>query len=87
MSLQLQIPKLKGPANYRIWSMTVRAYLESEDLWNVVQSTPSDRAGLRKESRARYILLCLIEDEVFNELDYLESAERLWDYLKFKYEY
>lgn len=40
MSLQLQIDKLKGLDNYKAWSMTVRAYLEVEDLWGVVENGP-----------------------------------------------
>jgi len=42
MALQLQIEKLKGLDNYKAWSMTVRAYLESEDLWSVVESGPEN---------------------------------------------
>jgi len=38
MALQLQIEKLKGLDNYKAWSMTVRAYLESEELWTVVEN-------------------------------------------------
>lgn len=40
MSLQLQIDKLKGLDNYKAWAMTVRAYMEVEDLWNVVENGP-----------------------------------------------
>ncbi|KAH8336586.1 hypothetical protein KR074_010697 [Drosophila pseudoananassae] len=42
MALQLQIEKLKGLDNYKAWSMTVRAYLESEDLWSVVENGPEN---------------------------------------------
>lgn len=42
MALQLQIEKLKGLDNYKAWSMTVRAYLESEDLWSVVDNGPDN---------------------------------------------
>lgn len=49
MTLQLQIEKLKGLDNYKAWSMTVRAYLETEDLWTVVETGPdgSDEVGSR----------------------------------------
>lgn len=42
MALQLQIEKLKGLDNYKAWSMTVRAYLESEELWSVVENGPEN---------------------------------------------
>lgn len=42
MTLQLQIEKLKGLDNYKAWSMTMRAYLESEDLWTVVENGPEN---------------------------------------------
>jgi len=42
MALQLQIEKLKGLDNYKAWSMTVRAYLESEELWTVVENGPEN---------------------------------------------
>jgi len=42
MALQLQIEKLKGLDNYKAWSMTVRAYLESEALWSVVENGPEN---------------------------------------------
>lgn len=42
MALQLQIEKLKGLDNYKAWSMTVRAYLEAEDLWSVVDTGPDN---------------------------------------------
>lgn len=52
MALQLQIEKLKGLDNYKAWSMTVRAYLESEDLWSVVDNGPDNTEEVDSENRA-----------------------------------
>lgn len=50
MTLQLHIEKLKGLDNYKAWAMTVRAYLETEDLWTVVENGPdgSDEVSHRE---------------------------------------
>lgn len=40
MALHLQVEKLRGLDNYKAWSMTVRSYLETEDLWAVVEHGP-----------------------------------------------
>lgn len=59
MALQLQIEKLKGLDNYKAWSMTVRAYLESEDLWSVVDNGPDNTeevdSGIRAQIEWHYI--------------------------------
>ncbi|XP_065354977.1 uncharacterized protein LOC135949368 [Calliphora vicina] len=83
MSLQLQIDKLKGLDNYKAWSMTVRAYLEVEDLWTVVENGPdgSDES-LQKDKRAKFIILCLIEQKLCQFMVSIRTAKDLWAYLK-----
>ncbi|KAI9579605.1 uncharacterized protein LOC119639571 [Glossina fuscipes] len=83
MSLNLQIEKLRGLDNYKPWSMTVRAYLESEDLWTVVEHGPdSSEQSLIKDRRAKFIILCLIEQKLCQCMVSIRSARDLWSYLK-----
>lgn len=47
MALQLHVEKLRGLDNYKAWSMTVRSYLETEDLWSVVSTGPDGSDEVR----------------------------------------
>lgn len=72
MTLQLQIEKLKGLDNYKAWSMTVRAYLESEDLWTVVENGPENNEE---------VAIC----PIFHlELSFIAPVNRLQSLLKDK---
>ncbi|EDW34037.1 GL21791 [Drosophila persimilis] len=83
MALQLQIEKLKGLDNYKAWSMTVRAYLESEDLWSVVDQGPeNNEESLLKDKRAKFIILCLIETKLCQFMVSIRTARDLWNYLR-----
>lgn len=106
MSLQLTIDKLKGLDNYKAWSMTVRAYLEVEDLWSVVDNGPDGTdevsflkliffttlcyqhvyafyfQSLQKDKRAKFIILCLIEQKLCQFMVSIRTAKDLWAYLK-----
>ncbi|KAI9579612.1 uncharacterized protein LOC119639223 [Glossina fuscipes] len=83
MSLNLQIEKLRGAENYRHWSMTVQAYLESEDLWTVVEHGPdSSEQSLIKDHRAKFIILRSIESDLCDSIVNIHSARDLWSCLK-----
>ncbi|EDV92929.1 uncharacterized protein LOC6563866 [Drosophila grimshawi] len=83
MTLQLHIEKLKGLDNYKAWSMTVRAYLESENLWSVVENGPENNEdSLLKDKRAKFIILCLIENKMCQFMVSIRTAKDLWQYLR-----
>lgn len=83
MALQLQIEKLKGLDNYKAWSMTVRAYLESEALWSVVENGPeNNEESLLKDKRAKFLILCLIETKLCQFMVSIRTARDLWNYLR-----
>uniref|UniRef100_A0A1I8MJ34 Uncharacterized protein n=2 Tax=Musca domestica TaxID=7370 RepID=A0A1I8MJ34_MUSDO len=83
MALHLQVEKLRGLDNYKAWSMTVRSYLETEDLWAVVEHGPdgSEEDG-HKDRRAKFIILCLTDTKICQFMAIIRTSRDLWGYLK-----
>ncbi|XP_073819365.1 uncharacterized protein [Musca autumnalis] len=83
MTLHLQVEKLRGLDNYKAWSMTVRSYLETEDLWSVVEHGPdgSDE-DVHKDRRAKFIILCLTDTKICQFMAIIRTSKDLWGYLK-----
>ena len=83
-------------ANYHIWPVKMKSYLEACELWDMVendqiQPLPEDsileairnqRNEVNKRSKAKTCIHSAIFDEVFTSIMACETAKKAWDMLK-----
>ncbi len=78
------IAKLKGKNDYDSWKFVVKAYLESEGLWSVVDGTSTEEdEGKKKEqeSKARGKIVMLVEPVNYTHIQNAKTAKETWDCL------
>ncbi|XP_013097231.1 uncharacterized protein LOC106080397 [Stomoxys calcitrans] len=83
MTLYLQVEKLRGLDNYKAWAMTVRSFLETEDLWSVVDNGPDGTdEDLYRDRKAKFIIMCLVEAKICQFMACIRTSKDLWTYLR-----
>ncbi|XP_014218647.1 uncharacterized protein LOC106646934 [Copidosoma floridanum] len=78
------IEKLKGWANYSTWAVAMKAYLQSDLLWDTVQ-VPEGRqlsTDPDKNMKAADQIMLSIEPILNTHVNQLSSAKDIWDALK-----
>uniref|UniRef100_A0A1I8P4M5 DUF4219 domain-containing protein n=1 Tax=Stomoxys calcitrans TaxID=35570 RepID=A0A1I8P4M5_STOCA len=86
MTLVLTVERLNGSENYKAWSMTLEAYLQMEDIWDVVEKGPDGGdEDFHKDRRAKFVILCLVDSKLFKIMPILRTANDVWEYLQRKY--
>ena len=77
--------KLTGSSNYRVWSMKMKAYLVAQDLWDVVDITPTkanDENLKSQNSKAVSLIIFSCEDHILQIIDADDLAVTIWRNLK-----
>lgn len=74
----MSMEKLSGRENYATWSFAVKAYLEHEDMWNVVMITPEDK---KADTKVKSKLILLIEPMLYVHIQEAKTAKQVWDNL------
>lgn len=80
--------KLAGASNYQIWSIKMKMYLISQDLWDVIDLSSSKAISSDKRSqnsKALSIIIMSCEDYVIRILDPDDLAVTAWEKLKKQY--
>ena len=91
LELPVQLPRLCN-TNYRQWSVCVRVYLESKDLWDIVEGAPppseedvndsTSKEDRQKDAQARTIILNSVDHLQFQLITDMTTARSQWNRLK-----
>lgn len=80
--------KLAGTSNYQVWSIKMKSYLIAQDLWNVVNLTPSKANApdlMSQNSKAISLIILSCEDHIIRLLDPDDLAVTAWNTLQKQY--
>lgn len=79
----MSIEKLTGRDNWSSWSFAVKAYLQHEDLYDCILSTPSstDAEKGKKDLKAKSKLILLVDPILYVHIQDAENAKQVWDNL------
>lgn len=79
----MAIDKLSGRLNYRTWSMAMRAYLQSEELWDTIKAPAEGQLSEdpKKIDKARGKIILAVEPDIYPYLEDAESAKDAWEIL------
>lgn len=75
---ELQIPQLKGSANYQIWSIQMRALLTDRDLHLSLSTTTTGR----KNERALAVIQLYCEDGPLAHIENIKDCQIAWQTLE-----
>lgn len=84
---RIAFAKLTGTANYSIWSIKMQSYLIAQDLWQVIDISPSSNADHLKSlnSKVMSIIIMCCEDHVIRLLNINDLAASAWIKLERQY--
>jgi len=100
MANNMSLPQLTQKANYDKWSMQMKAYLGSQDVWDIVESgfeepedsdeqTVAQIAALRKtrvkDRKAMYALYRAVDDAGLEKLANATTSKEAWEILEKTY--
>ena len=80
-----QIAKLNGSSNYQVWSIKMKMYLIAQDLWDVIEITPSKAVAEKlqsQNSKALSAIFLSCEDHIIRNLDPDDLAATTWKKLQ-----
>lgn len=82
------LESLKGRENLQSWRFAARAYLECENLWDVVEGTETlDDEKLRvRDRKANAKIILLVEPSVYPHIEAATTAKEAWDALQKAFE-
>lgn len=82
------LDKLTGRENYRSWAVAIRAYLESEDLWDTVEAPAGEdiSTDVKKLARARGRMVLAVAPGLFPYLENAQTPKQVWDELSKTYD-
>ncbi len=97
----MQIPKLKGTENYRLWAIYVQAALESQNVWEIVTGakvipivlavSASEAlkalytSSVQQHAFAKDILILSIDLSILIDKCITCSAKEIWEYYSSQY--
>ena len=79
---------LTGPENYHTWATAMKAYLQSQDLWETIED-PTGRqipADAQKNDKARATIVLTLDPRVYRHIKNETTAKGTWDKLKNEYD-
>ena len=82
--------KLEGSSNYRVWSMKMKAYLIAQDLWDVIDISPSKATAENlksQNSKAVSLINFACEDHILQIIDPDDLAATIWKKLQKQFGY
>ena len=82
------IAKLNGTSDYQVWSIKMKSYLIAQDLWEVVDVSPSiilTDKSMSQNSKALSFIILSCEDHIINLLDPNGLAVTAWKKLEKQY--
>ncbi|XP_038684122.1 uncharacterized protein LOC119984324 [Tripterygium wilfordii] len=94
-------PPVFDGTHYQMWAIRMEAYLEANDLWEVVeqkQEVPvlpdnptvaqikNQKEMRQRKSKARATLFAAVSSTIFTRIMTLKAAHEIWDFLKKEYE-
>ncbi|GKV02909.1 hypothetical protein SLEP1_g15287 [Rubroshorea leprosula] len=88
-SLGAIVPEVLKEDNYERWSILMKYYLVTQDLWNVVQSSKKPAGGnkrelMKKNALALHAIGISCGREAFDQIKNIDSAKGAWDALAAK---
>ena len=75
----LAMEKLKGRENYHTWAVSMRAYLQLEDLWETIVAPENGQVSTdaKKATRAMAKITLAIEPLLYTHLDDTTTAKAM----------
>ncbi|TXG63370.1 hypothetical protein EZV62_010364 [Acer yangbiense] len=81
-SVSMSVPVFNGD-NYDFWSIKMKTFFQSQDLWEIVQDgCGTSKDEKKKGSKALFFLQQALADEMFPRIMGATSAKEAWDILK-----
>lgn len=80
--------KLNGSGNYQVWSIKMKSYLIAQDLWDVIEISPSKSIAVNAQSlnsKALSLIILSCEDHVIRLIDPNDLAAAAWTKLEKQY--
>lgn len=79
----MSVDKLTGRENWCTWSFAVKAFLQLEDLWEVVTGSEIDA---KKDTKAKSKIILLIDPMIYIHVQGAQTSKEVWNNLSMAFE-